>query len=114
MSASELPVISNLEYHVLLALAAGQLYGYAITTAVEEESGGVISPRAGSLYRVLGRLMEAGLIDETEPTEDENHPGRARRWYRLTPAGRIALSAEAERLGAVAELARRRLELGRS
>ena len=32
--------LSNLEYHVLLALAAGALYGYAIKEAVADESGG--------------------------------------------------------------------------
>ena len=32
--------VSTLEYHVLLAMATGALYGYAIKEAVESESEG--------------------------------------------------------------------------
>src|ERR1051326_286441 len=59
--------MSTLEFHVLLALAGGPLYGYAIKDAVAAESGGTHTPRAGSLYRVLARLMTAGLVKETDP-----------------------------------------------
>jgi DNA-binding PadR family transcriptional regulator len=104
------PGINNLEYHVLLALASGPLYGYAIQGAVENESAGTLTPRAGSLYRVLARLMAWGLVSETEPGELRSpHPGLARRYYALTPAGRSALTAEARRLKSVATLAARRL-----
>ena len=41
--------MSNLEYHVLLALASGPLYGYAIRDAVIAESSETLTPRAGSL-----------------------------------------------------------------
>jgi DNA-binding PadR family transcriptional regulator len=102
--------ISTLEYHVLLAMASGPLYGYAIKEAVEAESQGAVTPRAGSLYRVIGRLMSRGIVREATPQGDvEAHPGRARKYYALTTEGRAALSAEAQRLQAVAALARRRL-----
>ncbi len=102
--------MSRLEYHVLLALAAGPLYGYAIKTAVEEEAGGELTPRAASLYRVLARMVSAGLVIEVEAPEDvEPHPGRDRRYYSLTPEGRGALSAEARRLQGAAALAVTRL-----
>ena len=105
--------LSNLEYHVLLALAGEALYGYAITDAVVEESAETLKPRAGSLYRVLSRLMTWGLIEEVEPPEgDEEHPGRSRRWYALTPLGRETLAETSSRLGHVAALARRKLRLG--
>lgn len=45
---------------VLLVLSKGDLYGYAIMKAVEAQSGGILSPEIGSLYRVLARLVEAG------------------------------------------------------
>lgn len=102
--------LSTLEYHVLLALANGPLYGYGIKSAVEGESAGVLTPRAGSLYRVLARLMGRGLVAETEPVEAvEPHPGLARRYYGLTADGRTALAVEARRLRKVAALAARRL-----
>jgi len=51
---------SPIEYHVLLALVDGPLYGYAIKGRVEEDSDGALAPRAGSLYRIIARLMSAG------------------------------------------------------
>jgi len=104
--------MSTLEYHVLLAMAAGPLYGYAIKQAVEEESAGGVVPRAGSLYRVLSRLMSQGLVREAESPEGSiSHPGRERKYYALTGDGRGALAEETSRLEAAATLARQRLEV---
>jgi PadR family transcriptional regulator PadR len=104
--------VSPLDFHVLLSLASGPLYGYAIAESVERESDGTLTPRAGSLYRVIARLETAGLVDETAPEGDApSHPGRERRYYELTRAGRAALAAEASRLKATAAVARRRLGL---
>ena len=106
--------ISTLEYHVLLALAGEALYGYAITVAVEEESEGTLTPRAGTLYRVLARLMAWGFVrEEGSAGREESHPGRARRWYALTAEGRQLLADESRRLMHVAALAESKLRLGR-
>lgn len=101
---------SATEFHVLLVLSRGALYGYAIMKAVEEESGGRIRPEIGSLYRVLSRLMAQGLVEETDApaASREPHPGRDRRFYRLTARGRAVARAEAMRLHEVLEIARRR------
>ena len=102
--------MSLLEYHVLLALAGGPLYGYAIKEAVASESGGTIAPRAGSLYRVIARLTTTGLVVEAQPDEKPPpHPGHARRYYELTPAGRRELAGEAVRLKKTAAIAQKRL-----
>jgi DNA-binding PadR family transcriptional regulator len=104
--------MSTLEYHVLLAMADGPLYGYAIKDAVEHESAGALTPRAGSLYRVLARLMASGLVAEAEPAEAAPpHPGLARKYYGLTGSGRAALAAEARRLKGAAALAEERLRV---
>lgn len=104
--------LSNLEYHVLLALADGALYGYALKEAVVEESGGALTPRAGSLYRVLARLMSRGFVEEVEPDDPvEPHPGLDRKYYALTARGRQALGREATRLRDAAVLAEQRLGL---
>jgi len=108
---SEGSALSKLEYHVLLAMAEAPLHGYAIKGAVEAESGGTLTPRAGSLYRVVARLMTEGLVREADPAEEpEPHPGRARRYYALTPGGRAVLADEARRLKAAAALAEWRLK----
>jgi DNA-binding PadR family transcriptional regulator len=102
--------LSRLEYHVLLAMASGPRYGYAIKGAVVAESEGALTPRAGSLYRVLARLMGQGLVREAAGAGPEDtHPGRARRYYALTPAGRTTLADEAARLKSAAALAEERL-----
>jgi DNA-binding PadR family transcriptional regulator len=104
--------LSTLEYHVLLALARGSAHGYAIRDAVEQESEGTLSPRAGTLYRVIARLLTTGLAAETREKDDDGpHPGRARRYYTLTTEGQAALAAEARRLRGAAALAERRLRV---
>ena len=106
--------LSTLEFHVLLALASKPLYGYAITDAVAKESSGTLAPRAGSLYRVIARLITAGLVMEADPDQEpEPHPGHARRYYALTAAGQRALAAEARRLKGTAAIAEKRLNVAR-
>jgi DNA-binding PadR family transcriptional regulator len=102
--------VSILEYHVLLALANGPLYGYAIADAVAAESTGTLTPRAGTLYRVIARLMSDKLVKEADPKHDvPPHPGLARKYYELTAAARGVLLAETRRLKATAAIAEKRL-----
>ena len=106
--------MSTLEYHVLLALAGGALHGYAVKQRVEDESDGSLTPQAGSLYRVIARLIGAGLVTETDPKGPAlPHPGLSRRYYALTAPGRRTLAAEARRLKGAAALAEKRLRTAR-
>jgi PadR family transcriptional regulator PadR len=105
--------MSNLEYHVLLALAKGPLHGYAVKDAVTSESDGTLTPLPATLYRVVARLMTDGLVREVETAGAKPpHPGLPRRYYGLTAAGRRALAAEARRLKTSARLAETRLRAG--
>ncbi len=91
--------------HILLALLAGTSHGYGLLRAVREQSGGRVPLGTASLYRHLARLIDAGLIVDigTRPADDL----RRGVYYRLTPRGRQALSAERDRLaGLVAALDR--------
>ena len=104
--------LRRVEFHALLALAEGPLYGYVLQQNMEAESQGVLRLGAGSLYRILARLIRWDLIVETDPPADEEaHPGKARRYYALTAVGRRALLQEAQRLLAASSLAASRLEL---
>jgi DNA-binding PadR family transcriptional regulator len=106
--------MSLLEYHVLLALASAPLHGYAIKDVVASESAGTLTPRAGSLYRVIARLMTVGYVADTEPAKSPApHPGLARKYYALTSMGRAALAAEARRQKQVAAMAEKRLGVAR-
>jgi len=104
--------MSNLEYHVLLALASAPLHGYAIKDVVAAESAGTLTPRAGSLYRVIARLMSVGYVKDTLANSPP-HPGLARKYYALTSSGRAALAAEARRLKQSAAMAEKRLGVAR-
>jgi len=109
--------LSATDYHILMVLAEGDLYGYAIMKAVEADSGGAVSPGIGSLYRILARLSSLGWVEEAPapseaPTE---HRGHRRQYYRLTAEGRAALLDESRRLESVLQLAReRKLLAGRA
>jgi PadR family transcriptional regulator len=88
-------------YFTLAALLDGPLHGYAIAKRAETVSDGRVRLTAGTLYSALDRLLSQGLIEvEGEEVVD----GRARRYYRLTPSGRHALQAEAERLAEAAAI----------
>jgi PadR family transcriptional regulator, regulatory protein PadR len=82
-------------YYTLAALLDGPLHGYGIIKQVQRLSDGHLRLTAGTLYAALDRLTEAGLV---EVDSEEIVDGRARRYYRLTGAGRDALQAEAARL----------------
>lgn len=107
--------LAAVELYLLLALAEGASWGYAMMKRIEADSEGAVRPDIGALYRVLARLCEQDLVREAEAPADaeEVHPGRARRYYRMTSAGRAALRSELVRLRAVVELGSRRDLVGR-
>jgi DNA-binding PadR family transcriptional regulator len=94
-------VLKPADFHILLALAQGPRHGYGIMKEVERESGGGVRLEIGSLYRLLGRLLDAGLIEDAEGDE-------RRRFYRITRLGRRVLKAEAGRLAGLVDLIRAR------
>lgn len=98
-------VLSDLAFHVLLALGEGPSHGYAIGKAVEEQSGGRLDPTTGALYQALRRLADDELIAEVGGPRDADS---RRRYFSLTPAGRRAAAAEAARLDALVRTARKR------
>ena len=102
--------MSSLEYHVLLSLARGPLYGFAIAEAIVSDSSGSLTPRAGSLYRVISRLIADGYVKATRAPEPvDPHPGKDRKYYALTATGRHALLTESQRLKEAAAMAEKRL-----
>lgn len=76
---------------VLAILNEGESYGYAILKRIDELSGGAMEWTDGMLYPLLHRLDRLGYV---EATWDAPPGGRRRRYYRITPAGRKALSEQ--------------------
>ena len=52
--------------HILLALSTQERHGYGIMKQVESDSQGKVKMGPGTLYGSLGRMMEAGLIRESD------------------------------------------------
>jgi DNA-binding PadR family transcriptional regulator len=86
--------------YLLVALADGDLYGYALMRAVRERSGGTVVLRTGSFYRYLSQLVDHGLVAEAPGRRPGDDPRRGA-YYRLTPRGRKRLDAERRRLEAL-------------
>jgi DNA-binding PadR family transcriptional regulator len=84
-------------FEILLALAAGDLHGYAVMQEVARRSSGTVTLHPGSLYRALARLLEDELIVELDARAAAADDAR-RRTYQITRLGRAVARAEAERL----------------
>ncbi len=94
-------------FHILLALAAAELHGYAIIQEVAARTSGEVRLGAGTLYRTIQRLLEQGLILETEDRPAPELDDERRRYYRITPFGIGVARAETARLERLLKLARR-------
>ena len=95
--------------HILLSLADGERHGYAIIQDVEARTDGELRLSPGTLYRSIQRMLEQGLI-----VESNRRPARAldderRRYYRITPLG---VSTARTELGRLAQLVRMGRERG--
>jgi DNA-binding PadR family transcriptional regulator len=96
--------LSDLAFHVLLALGDGPSHGYAIGKDVEERSGGRLDPTTGTLYQVLQRLAEGGHITSARSPAGTDE---RRKYFALTAQGRRAVAEEASRLDALVRAARK-------
>jgi len=103
--------LSPAAFHVLVALAGGDLHGYAILKEVDERTAGAVRLSTGTLYGLVRRFLEDGWIVESprRPGSDEDS---RRRTYRLTALGRSIAQAEARRLESMVAAARARRLLG--
>jgi DNA-binding PadR family transcriptional regulator len=93
------------EFHVLLSLAAGERHGYGIIQDIQTR-GDAPAPDVGTMYRALARMVETGLIEASSRRPAADADDERRNYYRITPAGRRAASAEARRLELLTKAAR--------
>ncbi|MFZ0546747.1 MAG: PadR family transcriptional regulator [Candidatus Promineifilaceae bacterium] len=105
--------LTTAEFQILLSLAGSERHGYAIMQDVEAATGGKVNLRPGTLYRSIKKLLDAGLIEETEDRPDPALDDERRRYYQLTGLGRRTAVAEANRLNALVSQAYSRLGLSK-
>jgi DNA-binding PadR family transcriptional regulator len=94
--------------HILLALSVQQRHGYGIMKEVESDSQGKVKMGPGTLYGSLGRMIEAGLIRESDKKADPKLNDERRIYYAITGLGEVTLAAELERYREVVAVARRK------
>jgi DNA-binding PadR family transcriptional regulator len=85
-------------FHIMLSLAGGEQHGYGIMQEVLNRTMGKVRLWPATLYGSIKRLVEAGLIEESDERPAPESDDARRRYYRLTPLGRRVLDAECERL----------------
>ncbi len=101
--------LSPVVFDVLLALADGERHGYGILQEVAGRSGQTKAApplRPGTLYRALARLLDDGLIEESEERPAPDLDDERRRYYRLTALGHELARLEAQRLSGLLRAAR--------
>lgn len=100
------PKLPDASFHILLALAGEDRHGYGIIGDVEQRTNGKLRLSAGTLYRSIQRMVEQGLIVESDERPAPELDDERRRYYRITPRGRRAAASEAERLARLVSQAR--------
>ena len=93
-------------FHMLLALSDGERHGYALKREILRRTNGKLNLGSGALYGSISRMLDQGLIEESEERPDLHLDDERRRYYRLTGLGQTVLSAELERLDAAVSSAR--------
>lgn len=93
MGGKERGALTEPMFYVLMSFLRRDMCGIDITEFVEQKTHGRVRLGPGTLYTLLGKFLDGGLIEETEVE------GR-KRTYRITQKGREAYQEELERLRA--------------
>jgi DNA-binding PadR family transcriptional regulator len=92
--------------HILLALSTQERHGYGIMKQVEVDSQGKVKMGPGTLYGSISRMIEAGLVRESDKKVDPKMDDERRVYYKITAAGQKALAAELARYREVVSVAK--------
>jgi DNA-binding PadR family transcriptional regulator len=93
--------LGPLDFQILAVLAGRELHGYGIVQAAAESFADQPELEIGSLYRIISRLLDQGLIREVDSPPSQPDDRRVRRYYTITALGRKVAAAEAQRLRAL-------------
>ena len=101
------PHLSTAALYILLALASEDLHGYGLIQEIARQSEGAYRIGPGTLYDNLKKLMDQKLVVDAPRSSRAKDDDR--RFYRITAAGKAALSCEVERLQSIVLEAQLRL-----
>jgi len=102
------PPLTPAVFHILLALSNGERHGYGIMKQVEADSQGKVTMGPGTLYGSLKRMLDAGLVKESDKRVDPEMDDERRIYYQITAVGAQILAAELERYKRIVTLAQER------
>lgn len=95
MARSQLQTLTEPMYYILLSLNE-ERYGYEIMQIISEKTHGRLKVGPGTLYTLLSRFVDEGIIQQTKVVE-------RRKVYIITDAGMELLEKEYERLKQLVE-----------
>src|SRR4026207_2307554 len=75
---------------------------------VEADSRGKVKMGPGTLYGSIGRMIDAGLVRESDKKVDPEMDDERRVYYKITGVGEKALEAELERYREVVAVAKKK------
>jgi DNA-binding PadR family transcriptional regulator len=96
-------------FHMLVSLMEGERHGYALKREILQRTEKRINLGSGALYGAINKMLEQGLIVESDERPDPHLDDERRRYYRITPLGRRVLQAETARLRDLVQLAQMHL-----
>ena len=105
---SSTPPLTPAVFHILLALSSGERHGYGIMKQVEVDSQGKVTMGPGTLYGSLKRMLDAGLVKESDKRVDLEMDDERRIYYQITGVGAQALEAELDRYKRIVTIAQQR------
>ena len=94
--------------HILMALGTGDKHGYAIMQEVEILTEGAVTMGPGTLYGAIKKMLNSGLVEESDERPDPELDDERRRYYRISGLGERVLNAEIGRMEHLARTARAR------
>jgi DNA-binding PadR family transcriptional regulator len=94
-------------FHILMALSDEDRHGYAIIQDIAARTNGELKMSAGTLYRSIQRMLEQGLVIETNDRPAPDLDDERRRYYRISKFGIAVARAEMQRLAQLLKLAQR-------
>ena len=108
MATNNIQPLTPAVFHILLALSTGERHGYGIMKQVETDSDGKVTMGPGTLYGSLKRMLDAGLVKESDKRVDPEMDDERRIYYQITGIGAKTLAAELERYKRIVTVAQDR------
>src|SRR5512142_119956 len=86
-AATDFTPLSPAVFHILLSLAEGERHGYALKREISLRTCGKLKLGPGVLYGTLNKMLEMGLVEESDNRPDPHLDDERRRYYRITARG---------------------------